>query len=68
MESNTVRNTATEEEIDLLELVAYIGRRWRVLIVAVLIGILLGSVVGFLKPAPSVDSLEIEKLHLKEIE
>lgn len=68
MESNTVRNTAPEEEIDLLELVAYIGRRWRVLIVAVLIGILLGSVVGFLKPAPSVDSLDIEKLHLKELE
>lgn len=68
MENNTVRSTAPVEEIDLLELMNYVGRRWRVLIVVGLIGILLGLGVGLLMPEPTVDSLEIEKLQLKEIE
>lgn len=68
MENNTVRSAHQAEEIDLLELMRYVGSKWRVLIVMGLIGLLLGTGIGLLKSAPSLDTLELDELHLKEIE
>ena len=56
-----------EEVIDLKELMLYILRKWRVLILAGLIGVVIGCAFGLLKPEKSIDDLEIDKLHLKEI-
>ena len=56
-----------EEVIDLKELMLYILRKWRLLILAGIIGVVLGCAFGLLKPEKSIDDLEIDKLHLKEI-
>lgn len=56
-----------EEVIDLKELMLYILRKWRVLILAGIIGVVLGCAFGLLKPEKGLDDLEMDKLHLKEI-
>ncbi len=56
-----------EEVIDLKELMLFILRKWRVLILAGLIGVILGVGLGFVHPKKTVDDLEIDELHLKEI-
>lgn len=53
--------------IDLKELVFFILRKWRVLILAGLIGVVLGCGVGFLKAQKSVEDLTVSDLHLAEI-
>ena len=56
-----------EEVIDLKELMFFILRKWRVLILAGLIGVVLGGGLGLVHPKKTVDDLEIDELHLKEI-
>lgn len=57
-----------EEVIDLKELILYILRKWRVLILAGLIGVAIGCGFGLLKPEKTIDDLEMDELHLKEID
>jgi len=57
-----------EETIDLKELLLYILRKWRVLIVAGLIGVALGAGVQMMKPEKTFESLDKGALHLMEIE
>lgn len=72
MENNTVRTSLADDdqEIDLIELFLYVCRRWRSLIVLGLIGVVIGVGVGLCKAnaKPKLDDLEVEELHLKEIE
>ena len=72
MENNTVRTSLADDdqEIDLIELFLYVCRRWRSLIVLGLIGVVIGVGVGLYKAnaKPKLDDLEVEELHLKEIE
>ena len=72
MEHNTVRTSMAEDEqeIDLIELILYVCRRWRSLIALGLIGVVIGVGVGLYKAnaKPKLDDLEVEELHLKEIE
>lgn len=56
-----------EEVIDLKELMLYLLRKWRVLILAGCIGLALGIVVGLLMPEKTIDDLDMDKLHIKEI-
>lgn len=56
-----------EESIDLKELLFYILRKWRVLILAGLIGIVLGAGIQMIMPEKTIDDLKMEELHLKEI-
>ena len=72
MENNMVRTSRTEDEqeIDLIELILYVCRRWRSLIALGLIGVVIGLGVGLYKAnvKPKLDDFEVEELHLKEIE
>ena len=72
MENNTVRTSLADDdqEIDLIELFLYVCRRWRSLIALGLIGVVIGVGVGLYKAnaKPKLDDLEVEELHLKEIE
>lgn len=72
MENNMVRTSRTEDEqeIDLIELILYVCRRWRSLIALGLIGVVIGVGVGLYKAnvKPKLDDFEVEELHLKEIE
>ena len=72
MENNTVRTSRTEDEqeIDLIELILYVCRRWRSLIALGLIGVVIGVGVGLYKAnvKPKLDDFDVEELHLKEIE
>lgn len=72
MENNTVRTSMAEDEqeIDLIELILYVCRRWRSLIALGLIGVVIGVGVGLYKAnvKPKLDDFEVEELHLKEIE
>ena len=72
MENNTIRTSLVddEQEIDLIELFLYVCRRWRSLIALGLIGVVIGVGVGLYKAnaKPKLDDLEVEKLHLKEVE
>ena len=56
-----------EEVIDLKELMLFILRKWRVLILAGIIGVVLGCAFGLLKQEKSIEDLELEELHLQEI-
>ena len=72
MENNTVRTSLAEDEqeIDLIELILYVCRRWRSLVALGLIGVVIGVGVGLYKAnvKPKLDDFEVEELHLKEIE
>ena len=72
MENNTVRTSMAEDEqeIDLIELILYVCRRWRSLIALGLIGVVIGVGVGLYKAnvKPKLDDFDVEELHLKEIE
>lgn len=70
MENNTVRTSLMndKQEIDLRKLFPYVCRKWRSLIVLVLIGVMLGVGVGLYKAKPHLEDFDLEELHLKEIE
>lgn len=58
-----------EEEIDLKELFLFVLRKWRVLIILVLVGVMLGAGFGLLKKDRTIEDIEdLSELHLKEIE
>lgn len=57
-----------EETIDLKELLLYILRKWRVLIIVGLIGVVVGAGVQVMKPEKTFDNLDKGTLHLMEIE
>ncbi len=61
-----------DQVIDLKEIFLYVCRKWRVLIILGLIGIVVGIVVGIgvgsLQSQPNAKKFELEELHLKEIE
>jgi len=60
-------NRMEAEGIDAKELLLYILRKWRILIIAGLAGIVLGAGMQMITPEKSIDDLEMDKLHLKEI-
>ena len=72
MEHNTVRTSMAEDEqeIDLIELILDVCRRWRSLVALGLIGVVIGLGVGLYMAnvKPKLDDFEVEGLHLKEIE
>lgn len=70
MENNTVRSSPVDDEqvIDLKELILYVCRKWRVLILVGLIGVLVGIGVGLYKMEPHIEDFDLEDLHLNEIE
>lgn len=58
-----------EEVLDLKELLLFILRKWRVLILLVLVGVIVGAGFGLLKKDRTIEDIEdISELHLKEIE
>lgn len=56
-----------DDVIDLKELMLFILRKWRVLILAGIIGVVLGCAGGLLMPEKTIDDLDLEELHLQEI-
>lgn len=57
-----------EQEIDLKDLFLYMARKWRVLIVLGIIGVLLGTGLGLLAPEPSLEDFDMDELNLEQIE
>ena len=70
MENNATDLLAHNDEqvIDLKELTLYVCRKWRTLLILGILGLILGACFGFLKGKPSVGDLDIDELHLMEIE
>ena len=70
MENNATDLLAHNDEqvIDLKELTLYVCRKWRALLILGILGLILGACFGFLKGKPSVEDLDIDDLHLMEIE
>lgn len=70
MENNTVRTSLMDDDqvIDLKELCLYVCRRWRGLIALGLIGVVIGVGLGLYKAKPHLEELDIEDLHLNEID
>lgn len=58
---------ADEEIIDLKELMLFILRKWRILIITGILGILFGCGAYFLLPEKNIDNLDMSTLHLEEI-
>lgn len=56
-----------EETVDLKELMLFVLRKWRVLILAGLIGVVLGCGVGMLKAGKSAEDLSLSELHIDKI-
>lgn len=57
-----------DREIDLGELLLFVCRKWRILIALGLVGLVLGVCVGRYKSEPHLEDLDLQSLHLKEIE
>lgn len=57
-----------EKEIDLWELFLYVCRRWRSLVILVLVGAALGLAFGLLKAGNYGKNLDMDELHLPQIE
>ncbi len=57
-----------EDIVDLKELLLYVLRKWRILIIAGLVGVVLGVGLQMIKPEKTVEDMNIGSLHLKEIE
>lgn len=70
MERNAAELTVQkeEQEIDLWELLLYICRRWRSLVILVLVGAALGLAFGLVKAANYGKNLDMDELHLPQIE
>ena len=70
MERNAAELTVQkeEQEIDLRELFLYICRRWRSLVILVLIGAALGLAFGLVKAGNYGKNLDMDELHLAQIE
>ena len=70
MERNAAELTVQreEQEIDLWELFLYICRRWRSLVILVLVGAALGLAFGLVKAANYGKNLNMDELHLPQIE
>lgn len=70
MERNAAELTvqSEEQEIDLWELFLYICRRWRSLVILVLIGAALGLAFGLVKAGNYGKNLDMDELHLAQIE
>lgn len=70
MERNAAELTVQreEQEIDLWELFLYICRRWRSLVILVLVGAALGLAFGLVKSANYGKNLDLDELHLPQIE
>lgn len=70
MERNAAELTvqSEEQEIDLWELFLYICRRWRSLVILVLIGAALGLAFGLVKAGNYGKNLDMDALHLAQIE
>lgn len=56
------------EILDVKELIFFILRKWRVLFLAGIIGLVVGCCFGLFAPERRVEWLELDKLHLEEID
>lgn len=67
MENNQVRSSLVDADqvIDLKEIFLYVCRKWRVLIILGLIGIVVGIGVGSLQSQPNAKKFELEELNLR---
>ena len=57
-----------EEEIDLIQLMLYVLRRWKVLLLACVLGLILGGAFGALKGNKTLDQLDIDTLNMEQIQ
>ena len=57
-----------EEEIDLIQLTMYLLRRWKIILLASVLGLLLGAAFGAMKTSKTLDQLDMTKLHLKQVQ
>ncbi|MBR5287073.1 MAG: hypothetical protein IKU34_00590 [Clostridia bacterium] len=56
-----------EDFLNIKELIFYILRKWRILILAGVLGVILGCLTGFFIPEKSVESFDLTELNLEEI-
>lgn len=57
-----------EDEIDLIQLMLYVLRRWKILLLTGVLGLILGGVFGALKGDKTLDQLDIDTLNMEQIQ